>query len=83
MSSLRAIFIIFITIQRVRSFYSTELNGPVLVSTAASLFADTVYQNKDRLSVGLIIGGWDPIKGGSVYSVAMGGAVFFLPPESP
>ena len=32
------------------------------------------YKNKDQLSAGVIIAGWDPVDGGSVYNVVMGGS---------
>jgi 20S proteasome subunit beta 1 len=32
------------------------------------------YQNKDMLSAGVIVAGWDPVEGGSVYNVVMGGS---------
>ncbi|GAA5933342.1 hypothetical protein JCM3775_000659 [Rhodotorula graminis] len=35
-----------------------------------------VYQNKDRLSAGLIVAGWDPINGGTVYNIPLGGGLF-------
>jgi 20S proteasome subunit beta 1 len=31
------------------------------------------YGNRDGLSAGIIVAGWDPIKGGQVYSVPLGG----------
>jgi len=30
------------------------------------------YQNKDRLMAGIIVGGYDPIEGGAVYSIPLG-----------
>jgi len=32
------------------------------------------YQNKDQLSAGVIVAGWDPVEGGQVYNVVMGGS---------
>ncbi len=39
------------------------------MKTAAHLVQKLVYENKDRLLASMIIAGWDPSKGGSVYSV--------------
>jgi hypothetical protein len=52
--------------------HSVELGTLPLVSTAAHLFRKLCYENKNALQAGIICGGWDPINGGSVYSIAMG-----------
>ena len=31
------------------------------------------YENKDQLLAGVIVAGWDPVDGGSVYSIPLGG----------
>ncbi|CAD6922157.1 unnamed protein product, partial [Tilletia caries] len=49
------------------------LHGPPEVSTAAHLFSEIVYQNKDRLSAGIIVARWDKRNGGTVYNVPLGG----------
>ena len=53
--------------------HSTELNQAVAVKTAAALFQQICYENKDRLMAGIIVGGWDPYEKGSVYSIPLGG----------
>lgn len=60
------------------SVYSVE-HGQPPVRTAASLFQEIVYQNKDALSASIIIAGWDPKKGGSVFNVPLGGGLFEQP----
>lgn len=45
------------------------------VHTAANLFRSLCYSNKDRLLAGIIVAGWDPIKGGQVFSIPIGGAM--------
>jgi 20S proteasome subunit beta 1 len=55
--------------------HSIELGDEPRVKTAANLFKQVVYGNKDRLSAGIIIGGYDEHDGGSVYSVTMGGTL--------
>lgn len=52
---------------------SVELGKRPKVKTAAYLFKEMCYSNKDRLSAGIICGGWDPKDGGSVYSITLGG----------
>lgn len=47
--------------------------------TAAHLFSELIYQNKDRLSAGIIVAGWDKRHGGTVYNVPLGGGVFQQP----
>lgn len=60
------------------SVYSVE-HGQPPVKTAASLFQEIVYQNKDALSAGIIVAGWDPKHGGSVFNVPLGGGLFQQP----
>jgi 20S proteasome subunit beta 1 len=49
------------------------------VQTAASCFRELCYQNKDALMAGIIVAGWDPVKGGQVFSVPIGGALLERP----
>jgi 20S proteasome subunit beta 1 len=46
---------------------------------AASLFQELCYQNKDNLSAGIIVGGWDKENGGSVWNVPLGGSLHRQP----
>ncbi len=39
------------------------------MKTAAQITKKLCYENKDALMAGMIIAGWDPSKGGSVYEV--------------
>ena len=57
---------------------STEINKAPTVKTAAALFQQICYENKDRLMAGIIVGGWDPIEKGSLYSIPLGGMILFL-----
>lgn len=45
----------------------------------ANLTANICYQNKDGLSAGIIIAGWDPKRQGTVYSVSLGGSLHEQP----
>ncbi|KAK4229188.1 nucleophile aminohydrolase [Podospora fimiseda] len=52
------------------------MNGkPPTTQTAAAIFQEICYKNKDRLSAGLIIAGWDERHGGQVYSIPLGGSL--------
>lgn len=53
--------------------------SPPSVTTAASLFQTLCYQNKDRLSAGIIVAGWDNEVGPSVYNIPLGGGLFRQP----
>jgi len=44
-----------------------------MVKQAATLMRKLCYENKDRLMAGVIVGGWDPVDGGSVYNIPLGG----------
>jgi 20S proteasome subunit beta 1 len=59
--------------------FSVQHDGQPKVETAAHLFSDMIYQNKDALSAGIIVAGWDKQKGGTVYNVPLGGGVFQQP----
>jgi len=45
------------------------------VSTASTLFQSITYPNKDKLQASIIVAGWDPIDGGSVYCLPLGGSM--------
>lgn len=59
--------------------YAVEYGSAPQTKVAASLFQEIVYQNKDRLSAGLIVAGWDKKDGGRVFNVPLGGGVFEQP----
>eukprot|EP00591_Stephanopyxis_turris_P005810 CAMPEP_0195512882 /NCGR_PEP_ID=MMETSP0794_2-20130614/4683_1 /TAXON_ID=515487 /ORGANISM="Stephanopyxis turris, Strain CCMP 815" /LENGTH=200 /DNA_ID=CAMNT_0040640761 /DNA_START=120 /DNA_END=722 /DNA_ORIENTATION=+ len=54
--------------------HAITLDSKPQVKTAAYLFQKLVYNNKDRMSASIICAGWDPVNGGSVYCVPLGGA---------
>jgi 20S proteasome subunit beta 1 len=56
------------------SSLALENNGLIRVRTAAHLMARLIYNNKDQLSAGVIVAGWDPVEGGTVYNVPAGGS---------
>jgi len=49
---------------------------PPKVHTAATVFQSLCYDNKDNLSAGIIVAGWDKHEGGSVYNIPLGGGLF-------
>lgn len=53
--------------------------GPPSVHAAASIFNSFCYENKDALSAGIIVGGWDKEVGPSVYNIPLGGGLFRQP----
>jgi 20S proteasome subunit beta 1 len=52
---------------------------PPSVATAAATFEKLCYENKDRLSAGIIVAGWDNEVGPSVYNIPLGGGLFRQP----
>lgn len=62
------------------SFISrNELGEQPTISTAAALFHQLCYSNKNALLAGIIVGGWDKRHGGSVYNINLGGTVVKQP----
>lgn len=59
--------------------YSSMHNSPPPVATVAGLFQTLCYENKDQLSAGIIVAGWDAEEGGQVFNVPLGGGVFRQP----
>jgi 20S proteasome subunit beta 1 len=53
--------------------------GPPSVHIAATLFQSICYTNKDALSAGIIVAGWDKEVGPSVYNIPVGGGLFRQP----
>ena len=59
--------------------HRAEYGKPPKVSTAAAFFRQLCYHNKNALTAGIIVAGWDAVKGGQVYSVPIGGALLERP----
>ncbi|KAM5534276.1 hypothetical protein V8D89_012004 [Ganoderma adspersum] len=58
----------------------TQTSGsPPPVHTAATIFQKFCYDNKDALSAGIIVAGWDKEVGPSVYNIPLGGGLFKQP----
>lgn len=58
---------------------SIQTGRPVRVKTAAHLMQQFCYEYKDMISAGVIVAGWDPVDGGSVYSIPSGGSCVKVP----
>ncbi|KAI9808315.1 MAG: Proteasome subunit beta type-1 [Sarcosagium campestre] len=55
--------------------YSISNDEAPTTQTAAAIFQELCYDNKDQLSAGMIIAGYDPRHGGQVYSIPLGGSL--------
>jgi 20S proteasome subunit beta 1 len=67
------------TVRRYVTALALETQRPATVRTAAALFRELIYQNKSRLTAGVICAGWDPLNGGQVYSITLGGTLVRQP----
>lgn len=54
--------------------HSLQLGRAPSVKTAATLFQRLCYENKDKLMAGIIVAGFDDIRGGVVYNIPLRGA---------
>jgi len=59
--------------------YSQTAGKAPAVHIAAALFQKLCYENKDALSAGIIVAGWDEAVGPSVYNIPLGGGLFRQP----
>lgn len=51
---------------KIISIFRNETNEEPTVEIAAAMFRDVYYRYRDQLTVGLIVAGWDKVKGGQV-----------------
>ncbi|CAA16832.1 putative proteasome subunit beta type-1 [Schizosaccharomyces pombe] len=61
------------------SMYRIQFGHDPSVHTAATLASEMCYQNKNMLSAGLIVAGYDEKTGGDVYSIPLGGSLHKQP----
>jgi 20S proteasome subunit beta 1 len=60
--------------------YAVDTNTPIVPTKAvANLFHRMCYNYKNQISAGILVGGWDEINGGTVYSIPSGGAMVQAP----
>jgi 20S proteasome subunit beta 1 len=55
--------------------YRTTFDRPPTVQVAASIFQELCYANKEHISAGLIIAGYDDHDGPAVYHIPAGGSL--------
>lgn len=53
--------------------------GPPSTKAAASIFKTLCYENKDQLTAGVIVAGYDDKNKGEVYSIPLGGSIHKQP----
>lgn len=66
-------------VRRFLAEHAVSKGAPPTVVAASKLFRTLCYQNKDRLLAGIIVAGWDPVDGGSVYEIPLGGTCVRAP----
>jgi len=66
-------------VQHYLNQHTIDIDAQCTVKTAANLVMQVAYNNKDNLSMGLIVGGWDKYDGGAVWAVPMGGSLLKVP----
>ena len=49
------------------------------VQATAHMMGTICYNNKDALMAGMICAGWDPVEGGTLYAIPLGGACVKMP----
>ncbi|KAH3679360.1 hypothetical protein WICMUC_001041 [Wickerhamomyces mucosus] len=59
--------------------YTAQHGKPPSAKVAASIFQELTYTNKDALSAGLIVAGFDEKTNGEVFSIPLGGSVHKQP----
>ncbi|RUP52204.1 proteasome subunit beta type-6 [Jimgerdemannia flammicorona] len=59
--------------------YTVNEKEPPSVRTAAALFRELCYTNKDNLTAGFIVAGWDRHDKGTIWNVPLGGSLHQQP----
>ncbi|SCZ92092.1 BZ3500_MvSof-1268-A1-R1_Chr5-3g08332 [Microbotryum saponariae] len=58
------------------SQYAMQHEKRPTTAVAGAMLESICYSNKDSLSAGIIVAGWDKLTGGSVYNIPLGGGLF-------
>lgn len=66
-------------VQHFLNQHTINIDAQCTVKTAANLVMQMAYNNKDMLSMGLIVAGWDKYDGPAVWAVPMGGSLLKVP----
>lgn len=53
----------------------TNTEGTCAVKSVASIFKSMCYNYRNQIQAGIIVGGYDPINGGTVFNIPLGGAM--------
>lgn len=61
------------------NFQKMDMGEEPKVKVAANIFRELCYNNRDNLSAGIIVGGWDKTEGGQVYAIPLGGMLTRMP----
>ncbi|CAG2220923.1 PSMB6 [Mytilus edulis] len=61
------------------NFYKMDFGEEPEVKVAANVFRELCYQNRDSVSAGILVAGWDKVNGGQVYTVPLGGMLTRMP----
>eukprot|EP00793_Prasinoderma_coloniale_P001061 PRCOL_00006052-RA len=59
--------------------HTLDVGRQATVKAAANLVMGIAYGNKDMLSAGMIVAGWDKYDGASVWAIPMGGSLLKVP----
>ncbi|KAK9474413.1 nucleophile aminohydrolase [Dipodascopsis tothii] len=62
-------------VQYYLQMYTVQNAQPPPTKVAAALFQELCYTNKDNLTAGIIVAGYDERSGGEVYSIPLGGSL--------
>lgn len=57
------------------NFYEMEMNERPQVKAVANVCRDMLYNYREQLLAGIIVGGWDKQNGGQIYSIPLGGVL--------
>ncbi|CAH0550663.1 unnamed protein product [Brassicogethes aeneus] len=55
------------------NFHGMELGEEPPVEVGAAVFKELCYNYRDSLMAGILVAGWDKLKGGQIYSIPIGG----------
>ncbi|CAH1395325.1 unnamed protein product [Nezara viridula] len=55
------------------AFQKAETGEEPSVATAAAVFQELCYNHREQLTAGIIVAGYDKVKGGQVYNIPLGG----------
>ncbi|CAG9464682.1 unnamed protein product [Pedinophyceae sp. YPF-701] len=66
-------------VQAMLDQHQMEAGRAATIQLAANLVRNIAYENKEMLQAGMIVAGWDSVRGGQVYGVPLGGTLLRVP----